>query len=334
MHNKWWKSILHAMLAILPLLATGPGYAQGPYDDLREQIDPDLLRAHVHALAVEIGTRPAGSEAEMQAGDYIAGQLSGWGYAVEIQSFEIARGDRAIASRNVIATRWPESGNADQVVIVGAHMDSVTAGTGADDNASGVSAMLAAAQVLADRDLAHPVVFVAFGAEEIGLEGSRYFVDQLSPDDLAAIQVMINIDTVGIGDYLYIYAGADVYDNGCRQPFERGDTGPRDQALALGAALGHDVRTSPPTNWDGFTALWSDHAAFVTHGIPVVYFERWNWDAGSNPCWGQETAARDYLHTAQDIFENVDAAKIEPVAEILAALVITLTAIPDTVPGQ
>jgi Zn-dependent M28 family amino/carboxypeptidase len=213
-------------------------------------------------------------------------------------------------------------------------MDSATAGTGADDNASGVAAMLAAAEVLASHDLAHPVVFVAFGAEEIGLEGSQHFVDQLSPDDLAAIQVMINIDTVGIGDYVYIYAGADVHDNGCGRPFERGDTGPRDQALALGAGLGHDVRTSPPANWDGFTALWSDHAAFVAHDIPIVYFERWNWDAGTNPCWGQETAARDYLHTAGDTFENVDPAKIEPVAEIVAALVMTQTATPEDVPGQ
>jgi hypothetical protein len=53
----------------------------------------------------------------------------------------------------------------------------------------------------------------------------------------------------------------------------------------------------------------------------VVYFERWNWDAGTDPAWGQQTATQgEFMHTGRDVFDNIDAARIEPVAETVTAL--------------
>lgn len=308
-------------LLILMIAPVAPLSAQDAPRDIAALIDSASIEAHIRALAVEIGARPAGSEAEAEAADYIAAQFEAWGYAVSRQAFEVPQ--YGITSQNVIAHQPATGTNAESgVIVIGAHYDSVTNGTGADDNASGVATVLAAAEALAGIATQHDLVFVAFGSEENGLHGSRAFVDALTPEERDRVLVMFNVDTVGIGDYAYVYAGAIV------QPeFVPGSTWARDLALDAAAGLGHDVRTSPPGGWDGFTGMWSDHAPFVEHGIAVAYFERWNWDAGDDPMWGQETAAEgDYLHTRRDTFENVDPALVEPVAETLAASVAALAA--------
>lgn len=97
-------------------------------------------------------------------GDTLAEALAGWGYEVHFQG----------AFRNVVAL--PRARRDEPIVLVGAHYDSVPRCPGADDNASGVAVLLAAAQALARSDA--PVGFVAFNAEEDGLLGSRDFVER------------------------------------------------------------------------------------------------------------------------------------------------------------
>ncbi len=307
------KLILAALL--IPALAARPvqrTHAQPPLPDVAARITPEQLIAHVRALSVDIGARRAGSEAEARAADYVAGQFAAWGYTVEVRRFDLSADS---ASQNVIATRpGPDS----KTIVIGAHLDSVTAGTGADDNGSGVAVMLAAAEALADLDTLHTLVFIAFGSEEVGSRGSRAYVDSLTDAEVENILVMFNVDTVGIGDTFYVYAGAVTQGDTFAKPYTPGPTWPRDRALDAGAALGHTVQTSPADGWNGFTGPWSDHYPFVLRGVPIAYFERWNWDAGQDRSWGQETADGDYLHTSQDVFENVDPAKMEPVAETLA----------------
>jgi alkaline phosphatase isozyme conversion protein len=335
--------IAHHLLVRITLVAlwaglllagvVAPGAAQAPIPDYTVLIDAQTLSDHVRALSVDIGARPAGSDAEAQAAAYVEKQFAAWGYNVTLQEFEITHKREALTTRNVIATR-PGDG---ATIIVGAHMDSVTAGTGADDNASGLAVILAAAEVLADLDMVCPITFIAFGSEEIGLVGSQHYADGLTDEQIADILVMINVDTVGIGDYFYVYAGAITESQSHDVPYTPGVTWARDLALELGATLGHDVRTSPPFSWNGFTGPWSDHYPFTERGVPVVYFERWNWDAGDDPSWGQETAEQgDFLHTARDVFDNVDPAKMVPVAETLATLVAMLATdarLPDTPAG-
>ena len=268
----------------------------------------------------QIGARPAGSEAEALAADYIAAQFTLWGYDVQRQMIA-AGADENTITQNVIATKAATVPDAQtQAIIIGAHMDSVTDGSGADDNASGVATILVAAEALADLDTQHDIVFVAFGSEEHQLRGSRAFVETLTLAELDAIMVMFNVDTVGAGDFANVYAGALDDD-----PLIPGPTWARDLALDVAAELGHDLRTTPPESWDGFTGPWSDHYPFVEQGIAIAYFERWNWDAGDDPRWGVETAGKgDILHTERDQIDAIDAALIEPIAETLAETVARL----------
>lgn len=315
--------IIGVMLAALLLPGTG-SMAQG-LPDFAAQIESEDVMEHVRALSVDIGARPMGSEDEKLASDYVAAVLKAWGYEIEIQTFETVppaedeeEEMQPVTSRNVIATLPGD----DQIVVVGAHMDSVTAGTGAGDNATGVAVVLAAAEVLADANVVHTIKFVAFGAEENGdPPGAEVFVESLG-DDIEQVIAMINIDSVGMGTDLNAYAGAVITwpdDEEAAPEIEGGPTWVRDLALDLAAEMNLPFHTSPDDTWGGFTGDWSDHYAFVLEDVPVVYFEAWLWEGGENPWWGQETEEGDVMHTADDVYENVVPEKVEMTAEVVAA---------------
>ena len=99
-----------------------------------------------------------------RAAQYVASALEERGYAGEIE------GDLG----NVVA--MPRGAEDRPLILVGAHYDSVPGTPGADDNASGIAAMLACARALAHLDPALPVGFVAWNGEEDGLLGSVEFV--------------------------------------------------------------------------------------------------------------------------------------------------------------
>jgi Zn-dependent M28 family amino/carboxypeptidase len=306
------------VVLVLLLILVPVTQAQGPID-FTEEITTDQVMAHIEALSVNIGARQAGTDSEAAAADYITGQFESWGYEVEIQEFEFPDGGASLdgTSRNVIAVK---PGADDQMVVIGAHMDSVTDGTGADDNASGVAVMLAAAEALATVDTQHTLVFVAFGAEEVDLNGSDYFVTMLA-DDVENVIAMINIDTVGIGTHLNVYAGAEVEwtEDSDEPTLYPGETWVRDLALGLADEMGLPFGTSAPDYWGGYTGDWSDHYAFVEQGVPIAYFEAWQWENTDDPWWGQETPDGDYLHSGRDQIENIIPEKVEMTAEVVTA---------------
>ena len=135
--------------------------------------EQDRLRAHVAALQGP-RHRLAAPEALGRAADYVAARLADAGLPVEDRPFEFG----GTIFRNVVATRAGSSPERPRV-LVGAHYDSVPGTPGADDNASGVAALLEAARLLADDALDATVEFVAFTLEEPqGLDygvGSRVF---------------------------------------------------------------------------------------------------------------------------------------------------------------
>jgi hypothetical protein len=313
--------VLVCSLAV-PLQST---VAQG-LPDFVALIDTEEVMAHVRALSVAIGARPMGSEAEARAADYVAAALADWGYEVTVQEFETTppgadeegTASEPVTSRNVIGVRPGDEG----MVVVGAHMDSVTDGTGAGDNASGVAVLLAAARALADFDTQHTLVFIAFGAEEGGdPSGADVYVENLG-EQVNNVIAMLNVDSVGVGTTLNVYAGAVITwpeEEGAAPTIEGGPVWVRDTALDLAGELGLSFGTTPDETWGGFTGDWSDHYAFVLAGVPVAYFEAWQWFGAEDPWWGQETAEGDVMHSPGDVYESVVPEKVEMTAELVAA---------------
>jgi aminopeptidase YwaD len=172
-----------------------------------------------------------------------------------------------ITTQNIAAV-LPGSGTGQRIV-VGAHVDHLGLGTGsslapgesavhngADDNASGVATLLALAAAIARVPAAarpYDLEFVAFGAEEMGLLGSKHYVANLTPEARARLIAMLNFDMVGRmqGDAVVI---AGVGTSSVWSP------------LLAKVAAPLQVRPSE----DGFGA--SDQASFYAAGLPVLHF--------------------------------------------------------------
>ncbi len=122
----------------------------------------ERLEAHVRHLAGQIGWRnvfrPKGLEAALR---YIEDEWRAQGYAVELQWFEA----RDVRCANLEVTR-SGSTRPTEIILIGAHYDSVLGSPGANDNASGVAAMLELSRLMAERSPARTIRFVAFANEE------------------------------------------------------------------------------------------------------------------------------------------------------------------------
>ena len=160
-------------LAVIPLLilsgiwfVTGmPGSSWSgslsPLTD-KEQLIRDNLKRHVTELAGRIGERNVWHPGSMAAAaGYIRAAFEVAGYEVNTQSFT-SRGETVSNLEVVLAGH----GAADEIIVVGAHYDSVADSPGADDNASGVAALLELARLLSGTMLSRTVRFVAFANEE------------------------------------------------------------------------------------------------------------------------------------------------------------------------
>ncbi|MFE3205136.1 M28 family peptidase [Embleya sp. NPDC059237] len=162
---------------------------------------PDVSVANVQAHLSQLntiatqngGNRRAGSAGYTASLAYVKGKLQAAGYQVTEQTCTSC----TYRSNNLIAD-WP-GGPADQVVMFGAHLDSVQAGPGINDNGSGSATLLENALVLAQANpnLTKHVRFGWWAGEEQGLQGSQFYVSQLSSTQRTAIKGYYNFDMVG-----------------------------------------------------------------------------------------------------------------------------------------
>jgi hypothetical protein len=120
------------------------------------------LRRDVDVLAVSIGPRHAGHSSLARAENHIAAELRAAGLAVERQPFEAGGSEAANLVAEIPGTEATPRG----IVVVGAHYDTISTTPGADDNASGVAALLALARRFAGSTPSHTLRFAAFANEE------------------------------------------------------------------------------------------------------------------------------------------------------------------------
>lgn len=294
--RKLLSLLLVLMLAMTPLF-TATAFAANGADPSKSLVHKpgEMAYLHVEALSDEIGQRVVGTEGESDAKDYIIEQFERMGYEPSTQEFTFTRGGKSYSSANVIAVK---QGKSSEVVIVGGHYDSVSVGRGADDSASGIAVILEVAEVLKKIKTPYTIKFVAFGAEEAGLRGSKYYVSQMSEADIDNTVAMINLDSLAVGDKMYVYG-------------DEGDNGfVREQALNLAERMKLNLETNPGLNPDypaGTTGLWSDHAPFVKVGIPYGYFESTNWELGDMDGYTQTEKDGEIWHTEKDTISYIEA---------------------------
>ena len=157
-------------------------------------------------------------------------------------------------SQNVIAELDGQSTECG-VVVMGGHYDSVADTQAAGDNGTGVASLLVMAEELAeahseDESLPYALRFIFFGVEEIGLYGSRHYVDNLSEQDHGEIIAMLNFDAMGKGEAAVV-GSDDLVDK------------------AIDYADGNDITLNRSNESAGFG---SDHASFLNADIPALFF--------------------------------------------------------------
>ena len=153
-------------------------------------------------------------------------------------------------SRNVIADK-PGTADDGRVVVLGGHYDTVPNVPGANDNGSGIATLLTIAREIAEREYPFTVRFIAFGAEELGLHGSEYYVGQLSEEEIDSTVAMLNFDALGSGPQTATLGTSSL------QRFVEEYAGEQ----------GIDIEIRYTMDWGS-----SDHAAFHDAGIDHIFF--------------------------------------------------------------
>ena len=231
---------LAALLAVAALAA--PASAQA------DLISGTRAKAFVTRLA-SLGPRPPGSLNERRAAALVSARFRELGYTVSIQTFVLPNGRY---SRNVVG-RTPGAPRA----IVVAHLDGVREGPAANDNGSGVAAMLEVAAALRGRE---GVLLAALGAEERVETGSRYhlgslrFLRSLPIPVRERVRLAVSLDMVGVG-YTWAVRYIDRYPN-------------RSARLVYSRARALGLR--PVYMRDGGL---SDHAELTRGGIPSAWVQ-------------------------------------------------------------
>ena len=179
---------LAILLGLTLALAARPGAATTALDALVAQVSQSMIEAHVATLAAAPRDDVASQAA---AAAYIEAELQSYGYATTRQAVPSVIG----TSDNVVA-RLEGMTTPNDVVVVGAHYDSVLGSPGADDNASGVAGMLEIARVLAGTPLPWSVEFVAYAHEELGLLGSTVHA-QDAVDTGRNVVAMYSLEMIG-----------------------------------------------------------------------------------------------------------------------------------------
>jgi Zn-dependent M28 family amino/carboxypeptidase len=163
-------------------------------------------------------------------------------------------------SANVLADT--PGGRADRTVVVGAHLDSVAAGPGINDNGSGSAAILEVALQLQKLGVqpTNRVRFAWWGAEEFGLLGSEYYVSHLSKAELKTIDSNLNFDMVASPNFVRF-----VYDGDGSGTGTKGPTGSANIEKVFNDYFATQGLATDPTAFDGR----SDYGPFIDRGIPA-----------------------------------------------------------------
>lgn len=177
------------------------------------------------------------------------------------------------------------SGNSGKTIVLSAHYDHVgTQGgevfNGADDNASGVAALLAVAENFKHSPPVNDFIFALFDAEEVGLQGARAFVRNIALIDKNTA-FNINFDMLSRNDRNELYVAGVFHRPALKPVIERVA-----QQAPVTLLMGHDDPALGANDW----TLSSDHGPFHSAGVPFLYF-------------GVED--HPHYHRASDDFETI-----------------------------
>lgn len=212
----------------------------------------------------------------------------------DVEANLYVRTETELTSQNVVAVKKPENIENPEIVYISAHYDSVPFSPGANDDGTGTSSIVEIARILKDMPTDKEIRIIAFGAEEIGLVGSRYYVDNLSADELSRSAINFQLEMLAAkyepGDYLAVNTvdgQPNIIWDYTNNAFEK---------------FGHDKEKLIL-----FRRGQSDHVPFHEAGIIAACFNMGTANGGLEP---------EY-HTSFDTFDNVSQERIDYAGTII-----------------
>jgi len=257
----------------------------------------------IEKTLLEIGF--AESQIEMQTFGIDTTTSSWWGSASRLIEWFETSGyynglERLNDSQNVILTI---PGRSEETIVIGAHYDGVN-NPGISDNAGGTVLLLESAYRMRNIDHYYTLQYVFFGAEEVGLIGAFYFVDNMTEEEIDNLIMMINADVIMDGPDL-IYAIGSI-DNLPQYPMdilwggltEISQSSLSEQIKGIADRLNVEHGTELMSKPHAIT-LASDQLAFVQFDFPVMVFY------GTHPVTYPEVFDGDVLHTEFDCLDFI-----------------------------
>ena len=260
------------------------------YNLYAQKINRNTLLNDIQTLSSDsFEGRKTGSTGNLKAADYITNRFDEIGLKSYNQNYRHPftfrnRRNEEIQSINLIGYI---KGKSENVIIISAHYDHVGINNseifnGADDNASGVAVILASAKYFMENKPLNTLLFVAFDAEEMGLQGAYSFLDN-PPIPRELIKLNINLDMVSHNDKSELYAAGTFKSPAIKDIIQNAD-----QNTGISIKFGHDQPDMGKNDW----TMQSDHGPFAKENIPFLYF-------------GVEDH-NDY-HKPSDDFDNINA---------------------------
>ncbi|MDD3253748.1 MAG: M28 family peptidase [Lachnospiraceae bacterium] len=237
-------------------------------------------------------TRASGTKGENEAAEAIGAYLQQLGYETRLDAFDQkGMGDEAdVSGSNVVAVKRADA-NPDKadILYITAHHDAKPGIQGAEDDAAGVTVLLETARLLSRLSTDTELRFVSFGGEEPGRVGSRFHVEQLTPEERSRVIGDIQLDDLGYKGSEYLQLST-----------VDGKATMLGDMLSEQAQKTRNVGRVIPYIKEGM----SDHNSFHTGGMPAVML-------------GQDSFAFEN-HSTQDQITIIDPVKLEQTAQLVA----------------
>jgi Zn-dependent M28 family amino/carboxypeptidase len=184
-------------------------------------------------------------------------------------------------------------GKKDDLIVISAHYDHVGVNNsqiynGADDNASGVSALLGIAEYFKVHKPLNTILFIAFDAEEMGLQGAYAYLKEPVPSRKSII-MNVNMDMVSHNDKSELYA-VGTY----KTPVLKDIIEDADDNTGINILFGHDIPGSGKDDW----TMQSDQGPFAKENIPFIYFGVEDHDDYHKPSDKFANINQDFFHSA------------------------------------
>lgn len=264
-----------------PIVRDHPEKTSATMDDIVinmiEQVDESIFLSYEENLTAN-GPRPTGSASCITAAEYMYDQFQSMGLAVRYHHWN----NGGYSSDNVEATLNGTDEMSDEIYLICAHYDTVSAGPGADDDTSGTAAVLIAALIMSQYQFNHTIKFVAFSGEEQGMLGSEVYAQEADAQGWNIVGVL-NCDMIS-----YAVSSSD---GSNLIVFE-------DTASEWLYAYTVDINTEYSeyiqlTLHPGGDTWGSDHWYFWQHGYSALFYF--------------EYTETPYYHSSQDTIQNINA---------------------------